>query len=79
MTKEAVQQWLRRYDAIVEADHAALRHQGPRPEWAISSALPLIDAAGRSWRSSPSLRARREQEDRAVGAIWQILRRRARP
>jgi len=79
MTKEAVQQWLRRYDAIVEVDHEALRRVGPRPEWSISSALSLIEAAGRNWRSSPSLRAHREQEDRAVGATWQILRRRLRP
>jgi hypothetical protein len=79
MTEDAVRQWLRRYDAIAEADREALRRRGPRPEWSISAALSLIQAASPGWRSSPSLRALREQEDRAVGATWQLLRRRLPP
>ena len=79
MTKDAVRQWLRRYDAIAEADHEALRRRGPRPEWSIATALSLIQAAGVGWRSSPSLRALRDEEDRAVGATWQVLRRRLPP
>lgn len=79
MTRDAVQQWLRRYDSIAEADREALKRRGPRPDWSISTALSLIEAAGRGWRSSASLRALRQQEDRAVAATWKILRRRLRP
>lgn len=74
-----MRQWLRRYDAIAEADYEALRRRGPHPEWSISTALSLIEAAGLGWRSSQSLRTLREEEDRAVGETWQILRGRLRP
>jgi hypothetical protein len=76
MTREQLQQWIRRFDAIAEVDREALRREGPRSKWSIATALSLIEAAGRTFRSSPLLQDLRRQEDQAVRATWSTLRHR---
>jgi hypothetical protein len=78
MTKDSVRQWLQRFDAIARADREALQREGPRPEWSISAALPLIEMARRNLLSSPQLQALRQQEDRIVSDAWTTIRQRLR-
>lgn len=72
-----VRRWIAGFEAIAEADRAAMRRRGPDPAWAIALALSMIEAAERAGgpiADHPS----REAEDAPVREVWGRLRARLR-
>jgi len=69
-----IRRWLSGFEAAARRDREELRRHGPRPEWAIRTALSMIEAARSdpAWRSSPN--PQRDAEDEQVRRIWHTLK-----
>jgi hypothetical protein len=73
-----LRRWIARFEAIAEADRAALRRQRQDPEEVVRLALGLIDAAREAARAHPALERLREADAEPVRATWVLLRKRLR-
>ena len=77
MTAEKVRAWVQGFEAIDRLDRERLSRMGPRPEWSISVALSMIEAARASGR--PLIDPSREASDEGVRRNWERLRARCLP
>jgi len=77
MTAEQVRAWIEGFEEIERLDLERMRREGPRPEWSISVALSMIEAARASGR--PLHDPNREASDEAVREVWARLRDRLLP
>lgn len=70
---EDLKRWRQNFEEGHRRELAALRAEGPRPEWAISVSLSLIDAA-RHTEAEPANEAKRLREGEVIQARWARLR-----
>lgn len=77
MTPEKVRAWVQGFEAVAQLDRERLSRMEPQPEWSISVALSMIEAARASGR--PLFDPTREASDEKVRKTWERLRARLLP
>lgn len=79
MNRDGARRWVEARQAAARREAADERAAGPRPQWAIASALALVALTGRlhGWPAPETAVDRRE--DALVRERWSRLRRRLRP
>jgi hypothetical protein len=77
--RDSARRWVESRRAAARREIAQARREGPRPQWAIASALALVALTGRlhGWPVPETAVDRREDE--SAWERWARLRRRLRP
>jgi hypothetical protein len=74
LTRVDAQRWLDGFEQAARADGEMKRRQGPRPEWSITLALSLIQAARTAAGGHLPSDPRRTRDEEAVRQVWERLR-----